>query len=102
MNKQPHPAPVAYIAGAKIFVRGIVVHTEIGVYEHEHGRTQPLVVDVELELGGGHPGALADEDLDRCLAHPGSRTGDDSHLVIQQPHHVPPRSPASSLLVLMR
>ena len=51
MNQQPHPAPVAHIAGAKIFVRGIVVQTEIGVYEHEHGRTQPLVVDVELELG---------------------------------------------------
>jgi dihydroneopterin aldolase len=50
MNQQ-HPAPVAHLAGAKIFVRGIVVQTEIGVYEHEHGRTQPLVVDVELELG---------------------------------------------------
>jgi dihydroneopterin aldolase len=48
---QPHPAPAANIVGAKIFVRGIVVQTEIGVYEHEHGRTQPLVVDVELELG---------------------------------------------------
>lgn len=60
MNQQPHPAPVAHIAGAKIFVRGIVVQTEIGVYEHEHGRTQPLVVDVELELGGAGFHHLAD------------------------------------------
>ena len=57
MNPQPFPA---HIAGAKIFVRGIVVQAEIGVYEHEHGRSQPLVVDVELELAAAGFERLAD------------------------------------------
>jgi dihydroneopterin aldolase len=37
---------------AKVFVRGLTVEAEIGVYVHERGRRQPLVVDVELDLTG--------------------------------------------------
>lgn len=33
-----------------VFVRGLAISAEIGVYEHEHGRRQPLVIDVELAL----------------------------------------------------
>ena len=32
-----------------IFVRGLKVDAEIGVYAHEHGRSQPLVLDITLE-----------------------------------------------------
>jgi dihydroneopterin aldolase len=35
---------------AKVFVRGLTVSAEIGVYAHEEGRSQPLVVDVELDI----------------------------------------------------
>jgi dihydroneopterin aldolase len=33
-----------------VFVRGVAVDAEIGVYRHERGRAQPLVVDVEVAL----------------------------------------------------
>lgn len=50
MNKPPCPTPSAIVAGAKIFVRSLTVQAEIGVYQHEHGRLQPLVLDVELDM----------------------------------------------------
>jgi dihydroneopterin aldolase len=34
----------------KIFVAGLKIEAEIGVYPHERGRPQPLVVDVELDV----------------------------------------------------
>jgi dihydroneopterin aldolase len=34
----------------KVFVTGLKVQAEIGVYKHEIGRVQPLVVDVELDV----------------------------------------------------
>jgi dihydroneopterin aldolase len=38
------------IEAMRVFMRGLRVEAEIGVYGHEHGRRQPLVVDVEAEL----------------------------------------------------
>jgi dihydroneopterin aldolase len=49
---QPTPMPLAKpraICG-KIFVTGMQIQAEIGVYKHERGRAQPLVVDVELDV----------------------------------------------------
>jgi 7,8-dihydroneopterin aldolase/epimerase/oxygenase len=39
-----------------VFVTGLKVQAEIGVYRHEIGRVQPLVVDVELDVptAGSH------------------------------------------------
>lgn len=34
-----------------IFVRALEVQAEIGLYAHEHGVRQPLICDVELEVG---------------------------------------------------
>lgn len=34
----------------KIFVRGLALDAEIGAYEHEKGRTQPLRIDFEAEV----------------------------------------------------
>ena len=33
-----------------VFVQGLRLDAEIGLYDHERGRTQPLSVDVELQL----------------------------------------------------
>ncbi len=33
-----------------VFVQGLALQAEIGLYPHERGRTQPLLVDVELQL----------------------------------------------------
>ena len=43
-------APVPRTTGLKVFVRGLEVQARIGVYDHERGGTQRVVVDVELEL----------------------------------------------------
>ncbi|MDE2488279.1 MAG: dihydroneopterin aldolase [Alphaproteobacteria bacterium] len=44
----------------KIFVTGLKVQAEIGVYRHEIGRVQPLVVDVELDVPSAGSARLAD------------------------------------------
>lgn len=48
------------IAASKVFVTGVKVQAEIGVYRHEIGRLQPLVVDVELDVPTGSGDRLAD------------------------------------------
>jgi dihydroneopterin aldolase len=53
------------IALAKVFVRGLTVAAEIGLHAHERGHSQPLIIDVELEL-----------DLDPETASEGWRTID--------------------------
>ncbi|HEY5289526.1 MAG TPA: dihydroneopterin aldolase [Caulobacteraceae bacterium] len=45
MTKAP-----SHIETTKVFVRGLTVWAEIGVYEQERGATQPLMVDIELAV----------------------------------------------------
>lgn len=35
----------------RVFVKGLKVMAAIGIYDHEHGRTQPLVIDAVFDLG---------------------------------------------------
>jgi dihydroneopterin aldolase len=62
----PTPKPeIAEAAGlrsamTKVFVTGLKVQAEIGVYKHEIGRVQPLVVDVELDVPTAGAERLAD------------------------------------------
>ncbi|HEY3951018.1 dihydroneopterin aldolase [Phenylobacterium sp.] len=37
-------------AMTRVFVSGLKVQAQIGVYRHEIGRVQPLVLDVELDV----------------------------------------------------
>jgi 7,8-dihydroneopterin aldolase/epimerase/oxygenase len=53
-------APAFRVVGAKVFVRGLKVEAEIGVYAHEHGRRQPLVIDVELDAVAASDDRLAE------------------------------------------
>ena len=48
------------VAMTKIFVTGLKLQAEIGVYRHEIGRLQPLSVDVELDVPTAGAGRLAD------------------------------------------
>lgn len=48
------------LLASKIFVTGVKVQAEIGVYRHEIGRVQPLIVDVELDALTGASDRLAD------------------------------------------
>ena len=51
------------VAMTKVFVSGLQVQAQIGVYRHEIGRVQPLVVDVELDV----PTAGAERLARACL-----------------------------------
>lgn len=35
----------------RIFVEGLLIQASIGVYPHEHEATQPIIMDIELDLG---------------------------------------------------
>lgn len=59
------PAASPAHAGERVFVRvrGLRLEAEVGVYESERGRTQPIRVDLEAEVApeAAHPhGALAE------------------------------------------
>ena len=59
----PTPDPTlgpARREGLTVFVRGLRVEAGIGVYDHEHGRLQTLVIDVTLDLGAQPVERLAD------------------------------------------
>ena len=58
-NDATRPSPARVIV-TKVFVRGLKVDAWIGVYDHEHGRQQPLVIDVELDVAASHCEALGD------------------------------------------
>ena len=52
--------PTFRVIVTKVFVRGLLVDAEIGVHDHERGRKQPLMVDVELDVAAGGWRALDD------------------------------------------
>ncbi|WP_031237028.1 dihydroneopterin aldolase [Asticcacaulis sp. AC460] len=35
----------------RVFVQGLRIEAAIGIYDHEHGRTQPLIIDTVIDLG---------------------------------------------------
>ena len=63
MTVSPLPVPAAGGAirreGLTVFVRGLEIEAGIGVYDHEHGRLQKLVIDVTLSLEPHHVERLA-------------------------------------------
>lgn len=50
----------AQVIMTRVFVTGLTVQAEIGVYRHEIGKVQPLVVDVELDVPTAGAERLAD------------------------------------------
>jgi dihydroneopterin aldolase len=54
------PATEAVREGLTVFVKGLRVEAGIGVYDHEHGRLQTLLIDVTLDLGPIEVHGLAD------------------------------------------
>lgn len=64
--------PVFRRDGLTVFVRGLSLAAEIGVYAHERGITQPLDVDVTLDLTPGPVERLEDTlnyETVRAAAH---------------------------------
>ena len=56
----PAPLPDGRVVMTKVFVTGLKIQAEIGVYKHEIGRVQPLIVDVELDVPTVDTDRLAD------------------------------------------
>lgn len=46
----PDLAPRASVLTTRLFVRGLRAMAPIGVHHRERGRTQPLLIDVEMEI----------------------------------------------------
>jgi dihydroneopterin aldolase len=76
MSAQPlpvaPPASTPRLSAARIFVRAIRLEVEIGIYGHEHGRTQPLVIDVEIEMNetsGGFEHIADTVNYERIVSH---------------------------------
>ncbi len=53
----------------KIRIEGLEVLASIGVHPHEHERTQPVIIDISVNLGGHRPPAhdRLEETLDYAL-----------------------------------
>ena len=72
MTEKPSGVPSAgpRCVSASVFVRALTVEVEIGVYVHERGRRQALLVDVEMSLTYGGSPALADTvNYETIVAH---------------------------------
>jgi 7,8-dihydroneopterin aldolase/epimerase/oxygenase len=51
---------MSVLSVSKVFVTGVQVQAQIGVYRHEIGRVQPLMVDVELVVPTNSSDRLAE------------------------------------------
>lgn len=54
------PEVEARVVMTKVFVTGLKVDAQIGVYRHEMGHAQPLIADVELDVPTAGAEKLAD------------------------------------------
>ncbi len=52
--------PATVLQSLKVFVRGLAIEAQIGVHPHERGRSQPLVIEVELDLAPAPVGGIRD------------------------------------------
>ena len=80
MPEQPKaPATAGRMTGMKVFVRGLRLDAEIGVYAHEHGIRQPLVADVEMDIVAAGWERLADTINYEVVAEKARRTAAEGH-----------------------
>ncbi|HEX8232624.1 MAG TPA: dihydroneopterin aldolase [Caulobacteraceae bacterium] len=67
-----------------VFVWGLRLEAEIGVHAHEHGRTQPLLVDIEVEIAAAGAEQLS-QTLDYVtLADKARKVAADGHLKLAE------------------
>ena len=67
------------LTGVRVFVRGLKLEAEIGVYEHEHGRRQPLLADVEMDIVSSGKDRLAETVNYEVIAEKARRTAAEGH-----------------------
>jgi len=74
------PAPQGRVVMTKVFVIGLKVDAQIGVYRHERGHAQPLVVDVELDVPTAGAERLAETVNYETIATAARRIADEGHI----------------------
>jgi dihydroneopterin aldolase len=83
--------PVASrIVITKVFVRGLTIDAQIGVHRHEKGRSQKLVIDVELDVAVTDWSALSETVNYEIIAEKARRVAAEGHrgLVETFAHHL--------------
>jgi len=73
---RPERASTAADLLVEVTISGLQVAADIGVYAHEHGRAQPLVVDISLTIDAPARDALQETIDYQCVA-------DDAHALAQ-------------------
>src|SRR5579859_2819406 len=95
-------ARAARFVSAKVFVRGLTVDAEIGVYAHERGRRQPLIVDVELDVAPGGWRTIVETFAWRlaraCLAEPCALR---VRVRVEKPHALAPQAQAAGVEIIV-
>lgn len=81
-NPPPPPAPEGRVVMTKVFVTGLNVQAEIGVYRHEIGRVQPLIVDVELDVPTAGAERLADTLNYETILEAAQAVASDGHIAL--------------------
>jgi dihydroneopterin aldolase len=86
----PTETPATRIVITKVFVRGLEVDAAIGVYKHERGRLQRLVIDVELDVAVTDWNALSETVNYEVIAQKARRVAAEGHrgLVETFAHHL--------------
>lgn len=74
------PEATAKVIITKVFVRGLKVDAEVGVYHHERGKTQPLVIDVELDVAAAGAKHLADTLNYETIRNDAKRLAAEGHI----------------------
>jgi len=88
-SPEPPPSP-SRIVITKVFVRGLKVEANIGVYRHEKGRKQPLVIDVELDVAVSDWSRLSETVNYELIAEKARKVAAEGHrgLVETFAHHL--------------
>jgi dihydroneopterin aldolase len=72
--------PSLAVCGLTVFMRGLTVEAEIGLYAHEFGRRQPLRVEVEATLAAKPVEGLRDTLNYEHLASEARRIAAEGHI----------------------
>jgi len=70
------------VVASKVFVTGLRLEVEIGVYRHERGRTQPLVIDVELDVHTAGAVRLRDTVNYETVANAAREIAAEGHIML--------------------
>lgn len=87
---EPASPAAPKIVITKVFVRGLALDAQIGVYKHEKGRAQRLVIDVELDVAVTDWSALSETVNYEIIAEKARRVAAQGHrgLVETFAHHL--------------